>query len=156
WRNNFGPGAAYVFVKPPSGWTNTTETAKLTASGGKSGDYFGNSLSLSGDLLAVGAPLATVGANPYQGLTYLFRKPKDGWKTTSQFAAKITSADGATNDNFGFSVSLSGTTLVAGAPYALTNAGYVFQSSTDVVAFGSLTDSPAAAEDTLPPATPPH
>ena len=57
WRNNFGPGAAYVFVKPPSGWTNTTETAKLTASGGKSGDYFGNSLSLSGDLLAVGAPL---------------------------------------------------------------------------------------------------
>ena len=127
WKNNFGPGAAYVFVKPPSGWKNTTERAKLTASGGKSGDYFGNSLSLSGDLLAVGAPLATVGAHQRQGLTYLFHKPKDGWKTTSQFAAKVTSADGAANDNFGFSISLSGATVVAGAPYASTNAGYVFQ-----------------------------
>ena len=127
WKNNFGPGAAYVFVKPPSGWKNTTERAKLTASDGKSGDYFGNSLSLSGDLLAVGAPLATVGAIHWQGLTYLFHKPKDGWKTTSQFAAKVTSADGAANDNFGFSVSLSGATVIAGSPYASTNAGYVFQ-----------------------------
>ena len=155
WRNNFGPGAAYVFVKPPSGWKNTTERAKLTATGGKSGDYFGNSLSLSGDLLAIGAPLATVGGNQWQGLTYLFRKPKDGWKTTSQFAAKVASAYGAVNDNFGFSVSLSGTTVVAGAPYASTNAGYVFQNSTDVVAFGSLMDSPAAEQgSTLPPAAP--
>lgn len=34
-------GEAYVFVKPPGGWTNTTETAKLTASDGAANNELG-------------------------------------------------------------------------------------------------------------------
>jgi hypothetical protein len=44
-----GPGAAYIFVKPPSGWTDMTETAKLTASDGNDGDAFGYNVSISGN-----------------------------------------------------------------------------------------------------------
>src|ERR1700680_3116380 len=44
-----GPGAAYIFVKPTSGWTDMTETAKLTASDGAGGDAFGYNVSISGN-----------------------------------------------------------------------------------------------------------
>ncbi len=48
-----------------------TETAKLTASDGASGDYFGNSVAVSGDTLVVGA----AGANSKQGKVYVFGAP---------------------------------------------------------------------------------
>ena len=54
-RRDLGPGAAYVFEKPAGGWVNMTETAKLTASDGAAFDYFGISVSLSGDTALVGA-----------------------------------------------------------------------------------------------------
>ena len=38
---NADQGAAYVFVKPGGGWVNGTQTAKLTASDGVTGDSFG-------------------------------------------------------------------------------------------------------------------
>ena len=43
-----GPGAAYIFVKPASGWKDMTETAKITASDGVGGDAFGYNVSISG------------------------------------------------------------------------------------------------------------
>ncbi len=48
-------GSAYVFTKPVVGWTDTTETAKLTASDGEESDYFGYSVSISGDNIVIGA-----------------------------------------------------------------------------------------------------
>lgn len=42
------PGAAYVFVEPAGGWTDMTETAKLTASDGQPGDAFGDSVRCAG------------------------------------------------------------------------------------------------------------
>ena len=50
-------GSAYVFVKPPGGWVDMTETAKLTASDGAAGDQFGISVSISGDVAVIGARL---------------------------------------------------------------------------------------------------
>jgi FG-GAP repeat protein len=46
-------GAAYVFSRVGSMWT---QTQKLTASEGRAGDIFGATVSLSDDLVAVGAP----------------------------------------------------------------------------------------------------
>ena len=48
-------GSAYVFIKPVTGWTNTTQTEKLIASDGAAGDYFGHSVSISGDNIVIGA-----------------------------------------------------------------------------------------------------
>ena len=50
-----GPGAAYVFAEPGSGWATMTQTAELTASDGAAGDGFGVSVSISGNTVVVGA-----------------------------------------------------------------------------------------------------
>jgi hypothetical protein len=126
-------GAAYVFVKPKSGWQTTSQfTAKLTPQNQQPNALFGGSVSISGSVIVVGAGNETVDYKQGQGAAYVFIKPKSGWKTTSKFTAKLTSSDGAASDSFGNSVSLAGSTLVIGAPYAAVNdnqaqgAAYVF------------------------------
>jgi hypothetical protein len=117
-----GPGAAYVFVKPVSGWRNMTETAKLTASDGVGGDAFGYNVSISGNTAAVGALFAHGGA----GAAYVFVKPASGWSNMTQ-TAELTASDATAFDNMG-SVAISGGTVVTGA-YGHNNfmgAAYVF------------------------------
>jgi hypothetical protein len=119
---NQGPGAAYVFVKPASGWKDMTETAKLTASDGADGDAFGYNVSISGNTAAVGALFAHGGA----GAAYVFVKPASGWVKMRQ-TAELTASDSSTFDNMG-SVAISGSTVVTGA-YGHNNfmgAAYVF------------------------------
>ncbi len=112
---NANQGAAYVFVKPVGGWAGAlTETAKLIASDGAAGDQFGISVGVSGDTVVVGAFLDDIGANSEQGSAYVFVKPVGGWMNMTQ-TAKLTASDGAFNDNFGFSVAVSGDTVVVGA-----------------------------------------
>ena len=103
-----------MFTEPGSGWANMTQTAKLTASDGAAGDYFGYSVSISGNTVVVGAS-ATVGTNSYQGAAYVFTEPGSGWANMTQ-TAKLTASDGAAGDDFGNSVSISGNTVVVGAP----------------------------------------
>ena len=54
--NGTGSDSAYVFVKPATGWTTATETAKLTAPDGAAGDYFGLLVAVDADTVVVGAP----------------------------------------------------------------------------------------------------
>jgi hypothetical protein len=128
---NGGPGKAYVFVEPTSGWASTSAyTAELTASNGVASDVLGWSVSVStnGSTVAVGA----IGVNSFTGAEYIFVKPSSGWRTTSHFNSELTPADGTSGDAFGFSSSLSGNNVLVGAlnhPYG-TNPGpgaaYVF------------------------------
>jgi hypothetical protein len=129
-------GAVYVFVEPATGWATMTETAKLTASDSASGDYFGWSVALDGNFMAVGAPDATIGSNSAQGAAYVFVRQAGGWATTSRFKAKLTASDGTAGDSFASSISLAGNTLVAGAANATIGsnssqgAAYVFVKGT--------------------------
>ena len=66
--HNANRGAAYVFEKPGSGWTNATESAKLSASDGVANDLFGGAVGVWGASLVVGAP--RVGTD--QGAAYVF------------------------------------------------------------------------------------
>ena len=66
-------GAAYVFTEPGSGWANMTQTAKLTASDGAADDDFGDSVSISGNTVVVGA-CATVGGNAIRGRPTCLRR----------------------------------------------------------------------------------
>jgi trimeric autotransporter adhesin len=124
-------GSVYVFVKPASGWANMTQTAELTASDGMTGDLLGTGVSISGNTVVAGAILASIGNNVSQGAVYVFVKPASGWQNMNQ-TAKLTASDGAANDNLGRSVSISGNTVMAGAPGAtigsnsLEGAAYVF------------------------------
>jgi len=117
-----GPGGAYVFVKPQTGWTSMTETAKLTASDGADGDAFGYNVAISKDSVAVGALFAHSGA----GAAYVFVKPPSGWSNMTQ-TAELTASDSSTFDSMG-SVAISGDTVLTGA-YGHNNfrgAAYVF------------------------------
>jgi hypothetical protein len=119
-------GAAYVYVKPSSGWSSMTETAQLRAGNATADDGFGQSAAISGNTVVIGAPNATVNSNTAQGAAYAFRMPASGWKNTTG-GIELTSSDGAANDAFGLSVSISGSTVTAGAIRGVTpGSAYVF------------------------------
>lgn len=106
-------GAAYVWVKPPGGWSSTTQTAELTASDAVAGDLFGNSVSISGGATVVGSPYLHSNHN-HEGAAYVFVEPAAGWANATQNAELIAS-DPLAYGSMGISVGISGQTVVAGA-----------------------------------------
>ena len=154
-----GPGAAYVFVKPASGWKGQlTETAKLVASDGMKADGMGSSVGISGDTIVAGAPGSSCSSTPSGGAGYIFVKPTGGWKNATQ-TAKLTVSDAGTYDELGYSVSIDGNTVVMGAPYAFggsnqeDGAAYVFVEPSggwkDSTQTAKLSASDAAKYDAL-------
>jgi hypothetical protein len=106
-------GSAYVFVRPFGGWVTGHESAKLSASDKSSGDRFGSAVAVSGDTVVVGTFLADIGGQIDRGAAYVFVDP--GWFGSLEETAKLTAADGGTSDGLGFSVGVSGDTVVAGS-----------------------------------------
>jgi hypothetical protein len=92
-----------------------TETAQLRVATSAQGDDLGRSVSISGNVAVLGAPVAVVNGNYAQGAAFVFGKPRTGWKTTSRANAVLTASDGGANDSFGLSAGISGSTIVAGA-----------------------------------------
>ena len=112
--NGADSGSAYVFVRPASGdWSEARQVAKLTASDGAAGDRFGTSVSVDGDTIVVGAN-GDDDSGSATGSAYVFVRPSAGWATTTE-TAKLTASDGARNDNFGYSISVDGETVIVGA-----------------------------------------
>jgi len=144
-------GSAYLFDRPESGWTDMTETVKLTASDGAAGEYFGWSVSISGDTLIVGAPV-----HPGGGAAYLFERDEEGPTNWGQ-VAKLSASDGAAISWFGRTVAISGGTVVVGARADEAHGGgqsgsaYLFEKPTDGWANNTetakLTTSGASYED---------
>lgn len=122
-------GGAYVFVRPPGGWTNMTETALLTASDGVPYDRFGVSVGISHDTAVAGAYRHWVNGTLEQGAAYVFVRPPGGWTNMTE-TTELTAADGAAHDQFGVGVNISGGTVVIGAWQDDSGKGsaYVFQS----------------------------
>ncbi|NOT01042.1 MAG: PKD domain-containing protein [Phycisphaerales bacterium] len=102
-------GSAYVFVRNGSVWT---EHQKLTASDAGAVDFFGVSVSVSGNTAVVGA-VHDDDAGSNSGSAYVFVRSGGVW-TEQQ---KLTASDGEPRDEFGFSVSVSGDTAVVGARF---------------------------------------
>ena len=100
-------GSAYVFVRTGTVWT---QQAKITAGDGAALDFFGASVSICGDTVVIGARLDD-DAGADSGSAYVFVRTGTVW--TQQ--AKITATDATAFDNFGFSVSISGDTVVIGS-----------------------------------------
>lgn len=112
-------GAAYVFVDDGSAWT---QQAYLKASNAAAGDYFAQSVAVSGDRVVVGAPYedsSTIGINNKKdnalmdaGAAYVFERNAGTWTETTFIKA----SNAGQNDHFGTSVGISGATLLVGAP----------------------------------------
>jgi hypothetical protein len=89
---------------------NAQSETKITADDAARSDFFGYSVSISGDYVVIGARLDDDGCN-HSGSAYIFIREGDGW--TEQ--AKLTADDAARSDFFGCSVSINGDYAVFGA-----------------------------------------
>ncbi len=117
-------GSAYVFRNVAGNWQ---QVAKLTAADAAAGDYFGYSVAVSGDHAIVGA-YGDDDTGSASGSAYVFRNVAGNW----QQVAKLTAADAAAGDYFGYSVAVSGDHALVGV-YAGDDTGsasasaYVFR-----------------------------
>jgi len=128
-------GAVLVFVRPDTGWSDLTTTAKLVASDAVSGDHLGWSVEADGQVIAAGAPANLFDGSGF-GATYLFLQPITGWADATE-DAKLVSSNLTEDDEFGTAVALSGPMVNVGARFFATggymNAGaaYLFGGALD-------------------------
>ena len=107
--NGSNSGSAYIFEQQLDGtWS---EVAKLTASDAAAYDFFGDSVAISGDTALVGAHYDDDNGNR-SGSAYIHQRQADGSWSEIQ---KLTASDGAEDDIFGGSVTISGETALVGA-----------------------------------------
>lgn len=118
-NSGFLNGAAYVFVRNGTNWT---QQAYLKASNPDFSDNFGISVAVSGDTIVVGAHYessSATGVNGdqtdntarYAGAAYVFQRSGTQWTQQAYLKASNTEA----GDFFGWSVAVSGDTIVVGA-----------------------------------------
>lgn len=118
-------GTAYVFVREGDLWS---QQQRLTASDGRTRDWFGWSVAISGDTAIVGAtqpPTAPFGLGSGPGAAYVFVRRRGEWTEQQKLAASDPGSQ------FGAAVSISGDTAIVGQScddYGCpdTSAAYVF------------------------------
>ena len=122
-QGDMDSGAAYVYALNGTRWEQIAKLPQAPV------DFsnFGQSVSISGDMIVVGAPFDTAhDGTSYAGAAYVFKHDSTGWVQMEKLTA--TTGDAAMWDGFGFSVSVSGNTVAIGAPWdeGITGAAYVF------------------------------
>jgi hypothetical protein len=132
---NFAGQQGYVYVKPNTGWANAT-LPNATLSGGVDGVFLAQSVAISDDTVALGDPGYHVNL-VQEGGVFVYVKPVAGWGTAGQnqtlTRTALLTGSGINYDfELGQSVSIDGSTIVAGAPLwkngasAQVGAAYVF------------------------------
>ncbi|PHZ84471.1 FG-GAP repeat protein [Paremcibacter congregatus] len=112
-------GSAYVFTRSGTTWR---QQAKLTASDGAANDRFGRSIALEGNIAVIGAMLHDQ-KGPDAGTAYVFTRSGEAW----QQKTKLTTADGAAGNAFGWSMALSnGAAVIAARHDHGTGSGAVY------------------------------
>ena len=108
-------GAAYIFKRDGTNWS---QEAKLVASNRAYDDFFGCSVSISGDYAIIGTVYEdenvlenTTISNA--GAAYIFKRDGTNWSQE----AKLVASDRAKDDHFGESVSISSDYAIVGANY---------------------------------------
>jgi hypothetical protein len=128
---SFARGAAYIFHRTNSNWA---QQPKIQAYDAAVADFFGRSVSIADGYAVVGSPYDDIGSNvDYvdQGSAYIYLVGT----SASTLSAKITATGGAGADNFGYSVSISKTSVnlvLVGAPNVMASgrrigAVYIFK-----------------------------
>ncbi|NOG55228.1 MAG: hypothetical protein HND57_13045 [Planctomycetes bacterium] len=100
-------GAVYVFGWDGSQWV---QEARILEPGGMENSLFGSAVSMSGDLLAIGAPRYYYGND--KGHTYIYRWDGSDW--TMQCDIMI--SDGFSKDSLGTAVAMSESMCITGGP----------------------------------------
>jgi hypothetical protein len=97
----------YVFANHSGSWVQTGTFAP------SEGGDFGTHISLSGSIAVIGAAQGLNSSGAQTGVAYVFTRSGGSWHES----ARLQSSHSVAGDQFGTSVSVSGTTIVVGAPY---------------------------------------
>jgi hypothetical protein len=110
-------GRVYVHERSSGFGAPWGMVAEIGGSDTIAGDNFGQSVTIDGDYMVVGAPGADQSGAPNSGAAYVFqRNPvnRNAWLQVAKLTPPIINASGG--DNFGTAVALQGDTLLVGAP----------------------------------------
>ena len=121
----FGAGAAYIFVRNGSNWT---QQAYIKASNTGHNDQFGRSVAIDADTVIIGAWFESsdsIGINADEnndlanqaGAAYVFTRSGTTWSQQAYLKASNTDAQ----DYFGISVAVSADTIAVGSPKESSN-----------------------------------
>ena len=111
---NYAPnGAAFIYKKVGSVWTlqSTVTDPSATPQWG-----FGQPVAISSNTVVVSAFGAKTGSctTPPCGALDVYVKPNNGWTSTSAPTATLSDPAALQNDYFGYSVAISGRTIISG------------------------------------------
>ncbi len=113
-------GSAYLYARNLGGADAWDLVIELNASDGAALDFFGESVAVAGDVVAVGAHADESST----GAVYLYARNQGGADAWGE-VGKITASDGASDDRFGQAVAMHGSAVLVGAPGA--EAAYLFE-----------------------------
>jgi hypothetical protein len=136
-NSKYRPGAAYVFVRSGTTWT---QQAYLKAPNGDISDFFGHKVAISGDTIVVaasregsnqttitnGSGASSNNLSAFSGAAYIFVRSGTSW--TQQ--AYLKSPNSEYGDGFGYSVAISGDTIVVGVDAEDSNQTTITNGST--------------------------
>jgi uncharacterized repeat protein (TIGR01451 family) len=108
-----GAGSAKVYYRNEGGTDNWGFMANMTPTDGSSGDFFGDSVSISGSTIVIGAPNE---GDTLEGAVYVYNQNEGGSDNWGELM-KITSAIRIEWAGFGTQVVLSGDILTVSAPW---------------------------------------
>lgn len=113
-KDNSQSGSAYIFKRCLNSWI---QQVKLYSNDSASGDYFGNSVSISNKYVIIGAVEDSNGNSI--GSAYLFQKNGNNWFQKT----KLLPASNDNGSDFGKSVFIDNENAIIGAPYFQNNSG---------------------------------
>jgi hypothetical protein len=108
-----GRSAVLVYVETGTKWT-----FQRMLESGLTGDDYGQSVGVSGNLAVVGASYDGAAI----GHAYIYSRTGTHW----YLRGKVTGKDTIAEDNFGYSVAVDGNVIVAGAPFRTSGKGAVY------------------------------
>ena len=122
-------GAMYVFVRNGTSWT---QQAKIIPDDTQRFDYFGYSVSLSGNSAIVGC-IRNGHLGKDSGAAYIFVRNGTAWTQEAKLVGNNTGRE----DRFGVSVGISGNLAIVGCPNnGPTGAAYIFEREFSLPAVG--------------------
>lgn len=116
-------GAVYLYGRYPQTRNNWLQKSPLLANNGAARDWFGATVALSRDILAVGAQGDDIDGKSNQGSLYLFERneiARTRLRTmqavrTQSLLKQLMAGDGATDDAFGLALAIAEDLLLVGA-----------------------------------------
>ena len=119
-------GSAFVYQRDFGGADAWGEVAKLTADDGEEFDFFGETVAIADDTVAIGAT-----EDDGSGSAYVFGRDAGGPDAWGQ-VAKMAPRDGRPDDKFGSAIATRGDTIAIGSPWdddhaTQSGATYVFR-----------------------------